>query len=319
MKRLLLVLGVCAVSLSMLAGEGWAAVLESPRDGATLSGLGFISGWKCDAGEMTVRLDRDDPIPLAAEQPRADTRPICGTTDNGFMTQLNWALLGDGKHTAVVYEDGVEFARATFEVMTTGEEFLTGVTAHCSVPDFPAPGENVLLEWEESTQHFELTRVSSSRVDGQRIFTGEAAIIDADTLTLGEERIRFIGIDAPERHQLCLDADGMCYRCGQIATEVLKERIGDDSMVSCYLEPDRDSYGRALGVCFGLDGTDLNGWLVANGHALAYTYYSSRYVPQEGIATAAQRGIWDGQFVVPSQWRRGERLEACQGDATVSG
>ena len=158
MKRLLFIALFVGVTVSL----SQAAVLDSPSHGTTLSGLGFISGWKCDAGEITVRINDGGHIPMAEGQPRDDTRLRCGTTDNGFITQVNWALLGDGEYTAVAYDDGVEFARATFEVVTTGEEFLTGVTAQCHIPDFPAPGQDSRFEWNESTQHLELIRVDGT-------------------------------------------------------------------------------------------------------------------------------------------------------------
>ena len=52
---------------------------------------------------------------------------------------------------------------------------------------------------------------------------------------------------------------------------------------------------RALGICYAADGTDLNGWLVSQGHALAYRRYSTTYVPQEAQAKAAQAGLWAGR------------------------
>ena len=166
----------------LIATRAPARVLESPTHGATLSGIGFISGWKCNAENITVTLNGGGHIPLAMGQPRADTRLACGTLDNGFVTQVNWALLGDGEHTAVAYDGGVEFARSTFSVVTMGEEFVKGAMAQCYVPNFPAPGENVLLEWEESTQHFELVRVDSQgqvSCEGWNI----SRLIDEETIT----------------------------------------------------------------------------------------------------------------------------------------
>ena len=147
---------VCGLSLLLGGSQVSARVLESPADGAFVSGVGFISGWKCNAGNITVRLDGGGHIPLATEQPRADTRLACGTVDNGFITQVNWNHLGAGTHTAVAYDDGVEFARSTFTVGSPDEEFLKGVEAECRVPDFPALGENGRFVWNESTQHLEL-------------------------------------------------------------------------------------------------------------------------------------------------------------------
>jgi len=144
-----------------------AGVLESPADGAVVSGIGFISGWKCSAGTITVRLDGGGHIPLATEQPRADTRLACGTLTNGFITQVNWNHLGTGTHTAVAYDDGVAFAWSTFTVGTADEEFIRGVEAECLVPDFPAPGETGRFVWNESTQHLELAEVGFTEPEGE--------------------------------------------------------------------------------------------------------------------------------------------------------
>ena len=38
----------------------------------------------------------------------------------GFVAIWNWGNLGDGEHTAIAYDDGVEFARSTFTVTTPG-------------------------------------------------------------------------------------------------------------------------------------------------------------------------------------------------------
>ena len=134
-----------------------AAVLEIPGNGAKLSGIGVISGWKCEAsGPLTVRFNDGDPIPLPYGSERSDTAGVCGDTNNGFSTVQNWAHLGDGTHTAVVYDGEMEFARSTFEVATTGEEFVRGASAGVRVLDFPSPGESVRFEWNQSTQHLEM-------------------------------------------------------------------------------------------------------------------------------------------------------------------
>ena len=62
-----------------------AAVLEIPGNGAKLSGIGVISGWKCEAsGPLTVRFNDGDPISIPYGSERADTAGVCGDTDNGF-------------------------------------------------------------------------------------------------------------------------------------------------------------------------------------------------------------------------------------------
>jgi hypothetical protein len=51
--------------------------------------------------------------------------------------------------------------------------------------------------------------------------TGQASIIDGDTLEIHGTRIRLWGIDAPESSQLCRGEDSKQYRCGAQATNDL--------------------------------------------------------------------------------------------------
>ena len=155
--------GICSLALAGLvlgAAVAQAAVLESPARGAAVSGLGFISGWKCDARAITVTVDGGEHLSVAMHQERGDLRAVCGgTVRHGFIMQFNWNLVGDGAHEVVAYDAGVEFARATFTVGTPGEEFLTGVTRGSIIENFPTIGEDTLVEWNESTQHFEVRTV----------------------------------------------------------------------------------------------------------------------------------------------------------------
>ena len=77
-------------------------------------------------------------------------------------------------------------------------------------------------------------------------------------------------------------------------------------------ERDRDRYGRIVAVCR-VAGADLNAWMVEQAWAVAYRKYSTHYVSHDTAAKAARRGSWRGEFVEPSRWRRGERLEAAAG------
>jgi hypothetical protein len=60
--------------------------------------------------------------------------------------------------------------------------------------------------------------------------------------------------------------------------------------------------------------TDLNGWMVRQGWAVAYRRYSMDYVEAENAAQQARAGIWIGRFIDPASWRRGERLKV-EGEA----
>ena len=57
----------------------------------------------------------------------------------------------------------------------------------------------------------------------------------------------------------------------------------------------------------------MNRWMVRQGFAVAYRRYSQRYVKAEEAAKKAKIGLWQGAFVMPSEWRRGERLaKSCE-------
>lgn len=134
---------------------------------------------------------------------------------------------------------------------------------------------------------------------GRPEITGQASVIDGDTIEIQGRRIRLFGIDAPEAGQDC-EANGKRYRCGQKAALALADKIGQRP-VSCQ-QKDTDKYGRAVAVCR-IGTTDLNGWMVVEGWALAYRHYSSDYVDEEDAARAAHKGVWAGAFVAPWDWR----------------
>ena len=56
----------------LAAAPSWAAFLESPAPAAVVSGIGFISGWKCDASNITVTIDDGEHLPVAMFQERSD-------------------------------------------------------------------------------------------------------------------------------------------------------------------------------------------------------------------------------------------------------
>jgi endonuclease YncB( thermonuclease family) len=67
-----------------------------------------------------------------------------------------------------------------------------------------------------------------------------------------------------------------------------------------------DRYRRIVAVCWP-GSVDLNAWILAQGWAIAYRYFSKQYVPQEDEARKARRGIWAGSFEEPCQWRKSQR------------
>jgi endonuclease YncB( thermonuclease family) len=130
---------------------------------------------------------------------------------------------------------------------------------------------------------------------------GTAVVTDADTLTVGGLIIRLHGLDAPELRQTCRRADGSPWPCGREATAALAQRLRGGTVRCRLLGTDR--FGRALGRCWA-GGEEINAWLVREGWAVAYTRYSWRYLPQQALAWWEGRGIWQGGFEAPEEWRR---------------
>ena len=147
------------------AEERPTGVLENPAPRSFQSGISVISGWVCEAGRVEVELDGEHRLVAASGTSRADVPRAgeCnGRADVGFGLLFNWNLLGDGAHTVRVLADGVEFARAMFTVTTLGDEFVRGASGQTVVADFPSPGEEVRLEWQEASQNFMITGVRAS-------------------------------------------------------------------------------------------------------------------------------------------------------------
>ena len=160
--RLCLGLVILAPSLAAAQAQKIEGRLEIPSQGDTLSGIGVISGWKCEAeGGITVRVDDGNPLPTLYGLSRGDTEETCGDTDNGFVTYFNWSLLGDGTYTVAALDNGVKFDSSTVRVATFGEEFVEDADpGPFTILDFPSLGEKAEFVWNTSTQHLELLSLS---------------------------------------------------------------------------------------------------------------------------------------------------------------
>jgi endonuclease YncB( thermonuclease family) len=131
--------------------------------------------------------------------------------------------------------------------------------------------------------------------------SGFAVITDGDTIKISNKRIRFHGIDAPEKNQKCIK-NLKEYSCGKAATIALIKKISKNR-VKCLVQEKKDKYSRYIGVCF-VDNEDLNKWMVRNGYAIAYRHYSKDYILDEEYAKTNKLGLWSGIFLMPKKWRK---------------
>ena len=124
---------------------------------------------------------------------------------------------------------------------------------------------------------------------------GHALVADGDSISIAGEKIRLEGIDAPEVTQICKN-NGQDYNCGDAARDHLRKLV-EGRQIECQ-GWERDRYDRFLGWCRAGD-TDLNGQMVSDGWAVSYGAYQT----EEAEARATRRGIWQGEFDRPSDWR----------------
>jgi len=122
-------------------------------------------------------------------------------------------------------------------------------------------------------------------------------VTDGDTIIVRigerEEKVRLIGIDAPEIHDERQPWRDRAYAAGHYVRDQLKGRSvrleGDT------IQRDRDEYGRLLRFVF-VDGKNLNLELVRLGYAKVYRrfefHWKSQFLEAEEEAKSSKLGVW---------------------------
>ena len=151
-----------------------------------------------------------------------------------------------------------------------------------------------------SLKIFILCSLSSLFLFSNNLFASHVIVIDGDTIRLGDVKIRFSGIDAPEINQTCVASEGK-VACGKISRDLLIEKVTNNK-ISC-TDEGKDFYGRVLGECF-VNGESLSTYLVREGFAFAYRKYSNKYIEDEEYAKFNKLGIWSMQFQYPWDYRK---------------
>lgn len=128
-----------------------------------------------------------------------------------------------------------------------------------------------------------------------------AQVVSGDTLVIGGRYFRLFGIDAPEINQTCADGSGRSYGCGRQAAAWLSSWLQDNQLECRVMQEDQK--GNMMGVC-SLGAYDIGAALVNAGWAVAYTQYSDIYVPYQVQAQNNARGLWQGEFYMPWDWRK---------------
>ena len=120
---------------------------------------------------------------------------------------------------------------------------------------------------------------------GKSIAKGKATIIDGDTIKINDEKIRFAGIDTPEKNKIG----------HEFSKKKLKEKIGNNIII-CIREPKLDPWGRTIAECF-IGSESISSFMVRNGYACDYVKYSKKkYAKEQEYAKSKKLGIWKMNF-----------------------
>ena len=151
-----------------------------------------------------------------------------------------------------------------------------------------------------------LIKLTLSIIFGLLIFSfaysDQVIVTDGDTIRIGDERIRFSGIDAPEINQTCV-YNQIDFKCGEFSKNLLIEKIFNQK-VSCIKES-KDQYGRTLAECF-VGKESLSSYLVREGYAFAYRRYSNKFILDEEYAQSKNNGMWSMDFMFPWDFRKSQ-------------
>lgn len=132
---------------------------------------------------------------------------------------------------------------------------------------------------------------TAAALDGRPRIEGVARFVDADTLDIGDIRIRLHGIDAPEMAERCTDARGREWRCGVWATDVARARF-QGRVLSCADLGER-THGRVVARC--TDGADdVALALVREGVVMACPRYALEHDHSRAYLDAEKLAAFDG-------------------------
>ena len=89
--------------------------------------------------------------------------------------------------------------------------------------------------------------------------------------------------------------------------EELLESLVENKEIKCK-QKNIDKYKRIIATCY-IDEINLNKEMVKSGWAIAYRYYSKKYINDELFAQKNKLGMWQGSFIEPRKWRKNTKNE----------
>lgn len=121
-------------------------------------------------------------------------------------------------------------------------------------------------------------------------FGGQAQAAGGTTLAVAGKTVRLFGVRVADPRDRCGLGPGDARNCSDVARDALAQRLRRYPSVSCQVPPGQR--GDPGAICVDLSGTDLGGFLVSEGLALADISQSYEYFGSEGVARYYRRGLW---------------------------
>ena len=123
------------------------------------------------------------------------------------------------------------------------------------------------------------------------IFNGRGRAAGGTMLSVAGHNLRLFGVRLAEPRDRCGLGTGDNRSCSDVARDALAQRLQHYANVSCRVPPGQRGSDQAA-ICTDNSGTDLAGFLVGEGYALADTNQSFDYFGAEGVAHSNRRGLW---------------------------
>jgi endonuclease YncB( thermonuclease family) len=145
--------------------------------------------------------------------------------------------------------------------------------------------------------------------------SGHPTVTDGDTFRFkGGLKVRLFGVDTPEKNQKC-EMKNACVPCGQEAANFVRTFIGDNELV-CELTGDK-TYDRYVAIC-AVGKKDLGEAIIAAGYGFPYRQFlkghklEGPYTAAEKLAQSKRRGLNQGRFIPPADWRTHKMRLECE-------
>ncbi len=271
--------------VAQVAGTGWSA---------------SVAAWRNTVAQPAISL----PVTLCGAAALASGAYRWISTSGADRDALMPLLIG-----AVLLLAVAPLVLARFFAGTASLPALKGVTLPANMLPIAAVGLVVLalgwFAWGQALPGLTAAVLPSQAPAGvtgvANVLEGRASVLSGEMIRLQGRLLHLAGIEAPDRQQTCTRATKQTWKCGEVALQAL-ERLARSKTFRCVTQGGPDPQGRIAANCT-VDGRDVAGELVKDGHVFSAATYFGGYGSQEQEARKSGAGVWSGDAVRPADFR----------------